>query len=811
MNKLFTKIASLTLGLALVASAGALIGKGMEAKSVSASEAVAYTLDGTQTTSATNYSAENEITQNGVTWFVNGNVNQNPWRIGGNQKNGLDTAGTIRHVQSQAVVSAENITKVVITSAKPSKNAITPTNVSLKVGTSIGGSETSTLSNGSWAASVTFTKPEAADWSSKYFEIDFTMPANTTDTNKYIELSSVCFYYESSVARGEISIDPLDSNVLFASSSGKMNYTWNPLDSGASVASTQWISSDEDVLTIDNNGNYQAKAPGTTRITLNATDTNSENYTDNIATVFVSNTYGFDSSDNVAITAPGVLRELSGINTSGSTHYGEGAEYTTDPNGTYAFSIETGTVGGSLAFKHESDYLTWNSGNSLDVSNTITDNSSWYVVAFDDYYLMSNVADTTREIWWNNGSTSLRFACYTGKTPTTSGYNAINIAVIEEVPVRGTLEITSPAASTTVLKQGTVGELAFTWTPNEEAPSATISTYEWHSSNTDAISIGGDTFTAVAAGKSRLSLTATDSTGQEYSVQMSKDIEVVSVVTGTYEKVTSVSDGDAVALVCESDGTELSGITSSVGTYVFYETAPASVYDLTLEADGDYFALKNSEDKYLSWKSDANLELLDEATDKSYWSISFSEGNATISNKALDGETHRYLAWNHNSPRFAAYKTGQTAVQLYAPVTSYSAAVVTFAESVLNDLTCDASGSTAPEALEWSNLQALYTDTILGDDITALREAKAIEHEDPSTDVEKVQAAMAKYDYVVAKYGSETYEDFIGRNPAPLKVITDNGGSINNSTTSIVVVTIISLVSISSIAVLLVIKKRKHN
>lgn len=811
MNKLFTKIAGLTLGLSLAVGGGAFLAKSAS-KDVKASEAAAYTLDGTVTASGTNYAGDNEVTQGGIKWIVNGNVSQNPWRIGGNKNNGLSTAGTVRAVKSSAAVSAEDITKVVVTSVKPSSNGITPTDVSLKVGTAAGGSQTSSLSNGSWAASVTFNRPSGKSWANQYFEIDFTMPANTTTTSKYITLTSIVFYYESAVQRGEFSLDPLDSNVLFVGDSGKMNYTWNPLDSGASVASTQFISSDEDVLTIDNSGNYEAKAAGSVKVTFNATDTNSEAYSVQSSTIFVSNNYDFEVGDKVALHAPSILKELSGID---SGNYGTGADYSTNPNGTFTLDVESGSVGGSLAFSNDGAYLSWASGNTLKTASSIDDNSSWYVIAYDDRYSINNVADNAREIWWNNGSP--RFACYTGKTPSTSGYNTVSLYKIDEVPVRGTIAITAP--SETLMRQGANGSLTYSWTPADDS-SATISSYAWSSNDSAVISVSGDTYTAVAPGKTKISLHAVDSTGQEYDVN-SSDITVVEVVSGSYVKYTSLSVGDTVTIVCEADTTQLAGIvkisSNDVGDYAYYDPSPASLYDLTVEEGSSVgsFAFATSESKYLTWSSGNTLTLSEDITDNSSWTVSFDEGNANINNIA---DSTRVIRWNHSSPRFATYAGGQTAVQLYGPDTD-----IVLSENALNfvngllGLTCDESGQTAPSTETWGDLNTAYTATgpeeILAAEKLLIQGFDAVEHLSPVTNREKLEQAMAKYDYVVGKYNkgqglTTEYPDFIERDPAALRNVTPTVAS-ESSNSAITIVVVIAITSVTSIGVLLVLKRRK--
>jgi hypothetical protein len=190
--------------------------------------------------------------------------------------------------------------------------------------------------------------------------------------------------------------------------------------------------------------------------------------------------------------------------------------------------------------------LGWSSGNSLTTKTTKDDNSSWYVVSYDDYDLIINAATASREIWWNNGDP--RFACYEGKTPSSSGYNTTNLMKIEEAPVRGTLTIDNSFGNAT--RQGSKGSLSYTWTP-AEGSDATIVSYTWASNNSDVMSVSGDLYEAIGPGKATITLSATDSNGQEYSVSTS-DINVVEVVTGSYVKYTSVSDGDTVAIACDT-------------------------------------------------------------------------------------------------------------------------------------------------------------------------------------------------------------------------------------------------------------------
>ena len=118
----------------------------------------------------------------------------------------------------------------------------------------------------------------------------------------------------------------------------------------------------------------------------------------------------------VAIVCEEVSKELSAISTT-NTKYGIGADYSGSPAGIMVFEVCAGAVGGTYAFKSGGKYLYWGSGNSLNLNATLSANTSWSV-SFDSNgnATMLNSADNARQLWWNNGATGLRFACYADKT-----------------------------------------------------------------------------------------------------------------------------------------------------------------------------------------------------------------------------------------------------------------------------------------------------------------------------------------------------------------------------------------------------------
>jgi len=106
--------------------------------------------------------------------------------------------------------------------------------------------------------------------------------------------------------------------------------------------------------------------------------------------------------------------ELAGISDT-STKYGLYAAYSDVPAGVMPLAVVAGNAEGTVAFQTaDGKYLTWTSGNSLNVNATLSDNTSWNV-SFDEdgYAVILNGADNTRKLQWNNNAGQERFAAYT--------------------------------------------------------------------------------------------------------------------------------------------------------------------------------------------------------------------------------------------------------------------------------------------------------------------------------------------------------------------------------------------------------------
>ncbi len=108
--------------------------------------------------------------------------------------------------------------------------------------------------------------------------------------------------------------------------------------------------------------------------------------------------------------------------------YGASVAYTTNPAGVNPLTIEAGSAENTYAFKtSDNKYLSWTTGNSLNLSDTKNANSSWSVSFNNNNVLINNASDNTRKLRYNGSSP--RFACYTSDQTAIQLYKATAAAV----------------------------------------------------------------------------------------------------------------------------------------------------------------------------------------------------------------------------------------------------------------------------------------------------------------------------------------------------------------------------------------------
>lgn len=167
-----------------------------------------------------------------------------------------------------------------------------------------------------------------------------------------------------------------------------------------------------------------------------------------------------------------------------------------------------------------------------------------------------------------------------------------------------------------------------------------------------------------------------------------------------------------------------------------------------------------------------------------------------------------HLTLKTDGDRFRYYASGT--VQLYKLVESDNADA--YAQTFLGAFTCDATGESEPtfaikeESTYWSwSLLATEYDKLTSVEKEQFRLGVASES---GSNIEK---ALARYDYIVAKYGTSKYSNFMNRTITPLSSSRIALASvIGNTGTTVSIIVVVSLVSLTAIGGYFFLRKRKE-
>ena len=334
---------------------------------------------------------------------------------------------------------------------------------------------------------------------------------------------------------------------------------------------------------------------------------------------------------------------LSSISTT-STKYGIGTGVTisdgkilsNSTTNAYKLVIAPATGGGSgYTIKFGDNYLYWTSGNSLATNASESDNSRWTITAgaTTGNWVIANVNDSAREIWYNTGSP--RFACYTGKSESTSGYAAVQLYRLEDntpkytVTIDGNIENGTVTASAASVAEGTTVTLTVTPDAGYELDELTV--YKTGDAST-TVSVSNNTFSMPAYGVTVTATFAAVPTMNVIKTGFSAPAAAGTYTeTGVYEllngasddDVEAIADGDVVTdvewengdliytvsantgaaregtILISYDGGEAEEITVSqaAATYQLTLTAPGSGYSITATVGGVAVATATTTDQ----------------------------------------------------------------------------------------------------------------------------------------------------------------------------------------------------------------------
>ncbi len=320
----------------------------------------------------------------------------------------------------------------------------------------------------------------------------------------------------------------------------------------------------------------------------------------------------------------------------------------------------------------------------------------------------------------------------------------------------------------------------------EDEPDTTVT---WSSSNPSVASVtNAGVVTAVSAGNAVITATSTVDVTKSGSCEVTVIDSGASVTGVSFTQGSPYINGIAYKMYFENaqDGNTYYFNGNKNGSYGATATAIHNAVDVYFEANGT-----TGQNIYFMKDNVKNYFCVVEATSsgKTYYNFGYSTDTPTTPWYYLEsGEDYACMTYTYNTTlytfgTYAAYTTiGTIDLGKYTDeyeiefVTEDPKAPTAFSQLFLNNIVCDASGTSTPTfatGITWNQFSKAYTK------MTPSLQSVLI-NADGNENGTNIEKFAARYDYIVGKYGVESYSNFLGRsvvgysNIQVVKLIGDN-------------------------------------
>jgi len=363
MNKLFTKIVGVALGLTMAIGVGLTVAVGSnvkEATPVHATEATAYTMSISKDAGNSNYASSKDasITSNEqtITWNIPGNQTLGDYtKLGGKL-----SSSTTRSIYSKGTIS-QNITRIVVsTGKKDSQITVTSMTVTAHDTAADAANGSSAVSTFDFTyaeeSSPSASKTGSTDLSGKYWRFNLTMTSSASSKNYGAIINSITFYYDNAPAKTLSSIS-LSGNYPTSFTQGDtfshagMVVTANYSDSTSATVTTSATWSSPDMSTTGNKtvtvsySDEYGSASKTYSITVNYAAVTSVSLSENAAEIGLGGVFDYNLV-TVTVSPSNANPDVTWSVDSNTV----GDDYTFDVSGLLAGDTE-----GTITLKCESD------------------------------------------------------------------------------------------------------------------------------------------------------------------------------------------------------------------------------------------------------------------------------------------------------------------------------------------------------------------------------------------------------------------------------------------------------------------------
>lgn len=286
----------------------------------------------------------------------------------------------------------------------------------------------------------------------------------------------------------------------------------------------------------------------------------------------------------------------------------------------------------------------------------------------------------------------------------------------------------------------------------ENNPDTSVS---WTSNNTSVATVDSDgNVTAKATGTATITAKSTFDTTKSGSA-------TISVVSPSAVSGSPYMNGVPYKMFAVKSGTTTNYYFNGgmSGYYGGSSTSMSASVDMWFEANGSgqnmYFVTSGGEKQYVTAVVNGNyVNFTIGTTAGTAWLYDSTTGGLYTVNNS----TNYYLGFSGTYTTFGNYTASNVTGHIqFIAVTE--AAQIGLATIIINNVVCNANGTTAPtlsSLAAWSQLGDMFSklDSTLQQGLTDM---------DADEDGTIIQRAMAKYDYILGKYGTGTYSNFLNR------------------------------------------------
>lgn len=599
-----------------------------------------------------------------------------------------------------------------------------------------------------------------------------------TVTATYSGKTATCTVTVTAAATPTVNSVTVSPNTLSLNVNGTSTLSATVSVSGGAAQTVTWSSSNTSVATVSSSGLVTAKATGTATITATSTVDTSKKGT---CTVTVTSGSTTTESEYQKVTTASDL--TSGqyliVYEAGSVAFNGGLSSLDAVSNTISVSISDSKIAKSSTTEAAEFTVDMSSGTILSASNKYVGNTA------DSNGLTSSDTALTNTISLNgtdvdvvsSGGAYLRYNANDGQTrfryyksASYTGQKAIQFYKLSGSVSAKTL--TSIALSNTQTNY-TTGDtfvkptVTATFSDNSTADvtsSASFSGYD--------MSVAGTQTVTVSYSYGSVTKETT------YTITVAQGSTPVT----TYEQVTgTLSAGDKVVIVAQANRNSTSGyaMKSSIINQYYFDKEDASISNQKLNytsnmavwtvggsASSGFTFYNETEAKYFygytttsGTKTYRDLGLTTDTTQTGInWTVTANAAGTGYDVTTTHNSNTLYLEYYTSKSNFSAYTASATdvVINFYKETTVTTNPALEYAQNFLSAFTCDATGTNAPtfaSGKSWASLKTAF-NALSTTDQNTLKNATANES---GTDIEK---AVARYDYVVAKY---SYENFMNR------------------------------------------------